>query len=132
MIQVFVDRFRDAEASLKEGLRVRYPESYDSLVKTMIETISKGHNYEVPDSERIHIIDDGDYQGTRLFVIGAKGYQPSTYWHLSVGYGSCSGCDSFEAIRDNGEYGTKHPNEKQVTSYYTMMLHMVEEMKEMS
>lgn len=54
---------------------------------------------DAPHPERIHQIDDGDYQGTLIFVIGAGGYQPSRYWYVKVGYGSCSGCDTLQAIR---------------------------------
>ena len=43
--------------------------------------------YGGPGLERIHRIDDGDYQGTLVFVIGGKGYQLSTYWYVKVSYG---------------------------------------------
>lgn len=74
---------------------------------------------EAPDPERIHQIDDGDYQGTLVFVIGAQGYQPSTYWATSVGYGSCSGCD---ALEDAWGYGDQHDYE----GLYSLTLHMLQ------
>jgi hypothetical protein len=63
-------------------------------------------------------------------TIGAKGYQPSSYWCIFVGYGSCSGCDTFEAI---GGYRNLHgldgePSDD-ATEYWTLMLHMVQKMK---
>lgn len=46
-------------------------------------------------------INDGDYQGTLLYLIPAKTYQPSEYEYLMtyIGYGSCSGCDLLQAIQ---------------------------------
>ncbi len=84
--------------------------------------------YDSMDPERIHRIDDGDYQGTLVFVIGASGYQPSTYWYVTVGYGSCSGCDTLEAIRF---YGDDPPTSQQVTDYATLAPHIVEGLREM-
>ncbi|KKL82598.1 hypothetical protein LCGC14_1983120, partial [marine sediment metagenome] len=79
--------------------------SYKSLLRKALEVIqgSEGLGYgSTPDPERIHEINDGDYQGTIVFVIGAKGYQPDTYWSTTVYYGSCSGCDAIEAAWDYG------------------------------
>ena len=49
---------------------------------------------------RITEIDDGDYQGTLLYLIPFEWYQPSEndYLMTCVGYGSCSGCDTLQAI----------------------------------
>jgi hypothetical protein len=78
-------------------------------------TTSEGWS-DMPDPGRIHQIDDGDYQGTYVFVVAAQGYQPSTYWATKVSYGSCSGCDTIQAIWDGeGE-----------EDYYTLALHMVQ------
>ena len=81
--------------------------------------------------ERIHKIDDGDYQGTLLFVIAAKGYQPSKYWAVSVGYGSCSGCDTLEGIKSDGDYG-ESPNKQQIADYMTLALHIVQGLKQIT
>lgn len=50
------------------------------------------------DPERITQINHGDYQGTLVFVVGGEGYQPWEHWYVTVGYGSCSSCDVWEAI----------------------------------
>ena len=84
--------------------------------------------YGGPDLERIHRIDDGDYQGTLVFVIGGKGYQLSTYWYVKVSYGSCSGCDTLEAIR---EYGGDLPKPQQVEDYMKLALHIVQGLNKM-
>jgi hypothetical protein len=71
------------------------------------------------DSERITVIDNGDYQGTQLFLIPCKTYQPCEYEYLMtyVGYGSCSGCDTLKAIQD---WGDKLLTEKQVKDFMTL------------
>lgn len=50
------------------------------------------------DPERIQNVDWGHYQGTLVFVIGEAGCQPENHFGVSVGYGSCSGCDTMAAI----------------------------------
>lgn len=56
-------------------------------------------------TENIIVVDNGDYQGTLLFLIPRDTYQPSEdeYLMTYVGYGSCSGCDTLQAIQECGE-----------------------------
>jgi hypothetical protein len=129
MIQEFVDRyiakqdeFRAKMAKLIDKENYSFP-GYGGLVRAVVELIGDG-DYSEPDPERIHQIDDGDYQGTLVFVIAAKGYQPYTYWVIKVGYGSCSGCDALQAI----QYDT--PIDQQLADLYTLGLHMVQGMVE--
>jgi hypothetical protein len=51
--------------------------------------------------EHIVEIDDGDYQGTLIYTIPFDVYQPSEgeYLMTFVGYGSCSCCDTLQAIQ---------------------------------
>lgn len=135
MIRKYVDRFIAKEEQLKAELLEKRPESYDALVERMVRAISDPEDYEYPDPKRITIIDHGDYQGTRLYVIGADGYQPSTYWLVCVSYGSCSGCDTFQAnaesfYDDDDPAETARRREKEAQGNYTMMLHMVQSMKQ--
>ncbi|CAB4131465.1 hypothetical protein UFOVP276_212 [uncultured Caudovirales phage] len=101
-----------------------HPGSYTDIVASvvaMLHDTSEG-NY-TPDPTRITKIDHGDYQGTLVYIIGAEGYQPSTFWYVTVGYGSCSGCDTLESIRS---YDSDKPNESQVEQYMTLALHIVQ------
>ena len=84
-----------------------------------------------PDPNRIHEIDDGDYQGTLLYVIAADCYQPNDYWYVRVYYGSCSGCDTLMATRDMTSWDDPVPNQAQVEAYMTMALHIVQNLKSM-
>ena len=53
------------------------------------------------DAEKITEIDDGDYQGTLLFLVPEDTYQPAAHQYLMtfVEYGSCSGCDTLLNIQ---------------------------------
>ena len=126
MIKKFVERFNATEAFIRGELAAKGPEDYDSLVKRVVEIVGAGDDYCEPSAERITVIDHGDYQGTRLYIIGASGYQPSDYWSIFVDYGSCSVCDTFKAIKG---YSDEPPTEQQVQDYWTLMLHMVQGMR---
>lgn len=127
MIQEFVNRFMDKKPELEAILKVKHPENYEELVKSVV-LILADDEYDSIDPERIHSIDDGDYQGTLLFVIAAKGYQPSDYWYVKVGYGSCSGCDALQAIND---YSSEPPTDEQVKDYMGLALNIVQGLKKM-
>ena len=127
MIQEFVDRFMAAEADLLARFSAAHPASYEEIVRAVVETV-RGEEYDSPDPERIHEIDDGDYHGTLVYVIGAGGYQPSDYWYVKVGYGSCSGCDTLQAISG---YSDEPPTAEQAREYWTLALHVVQGLKRM-
>jgi hypothetical protein len=140
MIQEFVDVVianRDAlvaEFQTEDGK----PSHYGDLVKRLVTLLGKSREYGGPDPERITVIDHGDYQGTQLYIIGCEGYQPHVYWSIFVSYGSCSGCDSFEANRsyyyddDDNSPEAAARRLKEAEGNYTMLLHMVQSMKSLS
>lgn len=127
MIQKFVDRYMANKHELEKQFSEKHPEDYKEIVKAVITILNDTQEYGSPDPERIHEIDDGDYQGTLLYIIGASGYQPSKYWAVKVYYGSCSGCDTLQAIRG---YSSEQPNDEQVKDYMTLALHIVQGIKE--
>lgn len=61
-------------------------------------------------------IDNGDYQGTLLYLIPFKAYQPDETMYLMtyVGYGSCCGCDTLLNIQDCLD------GEEQITDYMAL------------
>lgn len=67
----------------------------------------------------ITLIDNGDYQGTQLFVIPLATYQPCEYQYLMtyVGYGSCSCCDTLQSIQDYCFDDLKEPTDEQLKAY---------------
>ena len=128
MIQEFVDKFMAEKDKLAQIFREKRPEDYKELVAAVISVIGGDDEYELPDKNRIHQIDDGDYQGTLVFVIAARGYQPSDYWYVKVWYGSCSGCDTLQGISG---YSDDPPTDEQINDYMTLALHVVQRLKKM-
>lgn len=53
------------------------------------------------DLDNITEIDNGDYQGTLLYLIPFDTYQPNEYEYFMThtGYGSCSGCDTLLSLQ---------------------------------
>lgn len=127
MIQEFVDRFMANKSQLESAFSVTHPDNYDDLVKAVVTVLATNDHYDSMDPERITRIDHGDYQGTLLYIIGAQGYQPSTYWSVKVSYGSCSGCDTLQAIQG---YDGSTPTSDEIEQYMTLALHIVQGLKE--
>jgi hypothetical protein len=129
MIQKFVDRFMARREELEKRFAAMPdgPSDYKQIVKEVVRVICDVDEYSTPDEGRIHEINDGDYQGTLLYVIGSNDYQPSTYWAVKVAYGSCSGCDTLESIRS---YSDESPSADQLAQYMALALHIVQGLKE--
>lgn len=113
---------------LEESFKLTHPECYKDLVAKIIGIINNYEDYDLPDPNRIHEINDGDHQGTLLYVIPAFGYQPNDYWYVKINYGSCSGCDTLEAIKT---YNDEPPTEEQIKSYMQLALNIVQGLKSM-
>ena len=108
MIKFCVEQWGKNKERLRQHLSERTDLnhcSYLDLVKLVVEHIFNcndygyGHTY---DKDKITEIDNGDYQGTLLFLIPKDTYQPSEneYLMTCVGYGSCSYCDTLQGIQD--------------------------------
>lgn len=74
------------------------------------------------------VIDNGDYQGTQIFIIPSNTYQPSVedYVYTNTYYGSCSGCDTLQAISN---YEEGFPDEEQIKDYMELSLHLLQKCK---
>lgn len=127
MITEFVTKFDSARETLLNHYKVSHPTSYLNIVKDVFCIINPDGDYGLPDPEIIHEIDDGDYQGTKLYIVPEKTYQPDKYWSVFVNYGSCSGCDTLEAITN---YSSEQPTEEQAKQYLTLALHVVQSIRE--
>ena len=127
MIKEFVDLFMAKKPELEAMFSSKHPDDYKEIITNVVR-ILKTNDYCSISPERIHEIDDGEYQGTLVFVIGSKGYQPDDYWYVKVGYGSCSACDTLKAIRG---YSSAIPTKDQVNEYMTLCLHIVQGLKKM-
>lgn len=128
MINKFIEIYDSNKNELEEQFKLKHPEDYSDIVKKVVTLISKYDDcYGKMDIDRIHIINDGDYQGTLLFIVGCDNYQPDNYWSIKVYYGSCSGCDTYQSIRYC--YPDDIPTEEQVKDYMTLALHIVQAIK---
>lgn len=129
MIEKFAHAFQETGYDeFVEKYQQDHPGSYDGIFDDVVDFLAREFDYGVgPDPERVTVIDHGDYQGTRVWVVATQGYQPYTYYVAKVGYGSCSGCDTYEAIRS---YSSDKPTEEQARDYATLALHMVQSMVE--
>lgn len=81
------------------------------------------------DLNSMTVIDDGDYQGTQIFIMPLDTYQPSVekYVYTNTYYGSCSGCDTLQAIQSWDE--SEKPNEEQIKDYMELALHLLQKCK---
>jgi hypothetical protein len=122
MITELTTPFVEAKDEYVAWLKEQDNPSYTSLLGAALEFAVADSNFDYgtePDPTRIHLIDDGDYQGMLVFVVAAVGYQPSTYWVTRISYGSCSGCDALESAWGYGQ-------DKDYEATYLIALHMMQ------
>ena len=99
---------------------------YEDIVRQLFKLcIPKSKDDIGWDLEKMTVIDDGEYQGTLIFIIPTKRYQPGVddYIVTDTYYGSCSGCDTLQGICDHN-YGL--PNEEQVREYMYLALNLLQ------
>jgi hypothetical protein len=113
MIQEFVNTWNENKETLRAKWETNPPNDYKTLVTDVVSFMPG------MDPKRVHEIDDGDYQGTLVYVIGAQGYQPSKYWCVFVGYGSCSGCDTLQGLWNSSDA-------ERIDGLMTLGLHVVQ------
>lgn len=139
MIPEFIKNFDDNRNVIKRHLKKRIDESeynsidYLDIVEEVLmaicdyEPVDSSSNYGIPNYNRITVIDDGDCQGTLLFVIPENCYQPSEYYYVKVGYGSCSGCDTLLWVLECYKYN----KEKALEDLMTLALHVFQGLKKL-
>ena len=128
MIKEFVSAWYKNKDRLEEWFAKTNQEDldYKTILSALIDNvINPGIIGEKWDSDKIHVIDDGEYQGTQLFIVSLDCYQPSPYQYFMTYqyYGSCSGCDLLEGIR---QYDPGLPNEEQIKEYMLLALHLLQ------
>ena len=123
MLKIIRDKWDQNKEKLRDSLSTGTDFNncdYLDLVKLSFEVIfNSGQKDRQLSIEEITEIDNGDYQGTLLYLIPFETYQPSESEYLMtyVGYGSCSGCDTLQAIQD---YPDKSLTEEQVSDFMTL------------
>lgn len=133
MIKYCLDKWNKNHKRLEEALSKDAKLNscnYAYLVKMVVEyvlTDEKNNRWDNWDANRISVIDNGDYQGTQLFLIPTKAYQPAEYDYLMtyVGYGSCGGCDTLMNIQG---WDNKAPTPEQLKDYMTLCKDLITNM----
>lgn len=133
MIHELVKQWEENKHKLEEYFKTTKQEecsvSYKQIVTKIFEPcLLKADDYVGFDLTKMTVIDNGDYQGTQIFIIPKDIYQPSVgdYVMTNTYYRSCSGCDTLRGIR---YYEDGLPTDEQVEEYMTLALHLVQKLK---
>lgn len=135
MIQELVNQWDDNKHKLEEYFKTTKQKEYSNYNKIVTKLFEicliKADEYNGFDLSQMTVIDDGDCQGTQIFIIPKDTYQPRVgdYIMTNTYYGSCSGCDTLEGIR---RYEDDLPTDEQVREYMTLALHLVQKLKWLS
>lgn len=131
MIEQFGRFWEKNKGNLEKYFRTHTQDNYNSyqeLVKLLFDIIinSEIHYSTKYDTDKILVIDDGDYQGTQIFILHKDTYQPDVedYIYTNTYYGSCGGCDTLMSIYERNYY--ELPDDKQVKDYMTLCLHLLQ------
>lgn len=109
--------------------------NYEDIVAKIFElcitSTTKAYDHGGFNSGNMTVIDDGNYQGTQIFIIPLDTYQPSVSDYVMTHnyYGSCSGCDTLMGIHG---YEDGLPSDEQVKEYMSLALHLVQKLKWLS
>ena len=125
MIAEFVEKFQAHKAQLWQQFYEHPPCTYLAIVEAVVGILGSGERYSRPDPTNIQEFGAGDYQGTATYLIGSTSFGAG--WVVAVNYGSCSGCDTLEALRD---YHRGPPTTKKVDGYLQLALHIVQAIRE--
>lgn len=125
MLKYCVKQWDKNKDKLEEAFRTQWGWNtceYKDLVVALVQYVlndADAPDWEHWDYKRITEIDNGDYQGTLLYLIPRCCYQPCAHDYLMtyVEYGSCSGCDTLMGIQG---YRDDALTDKQVSDFMTL------------
>lgn len=125
----FVKSWDKHKDELENYFRTTPQCDYDSYKKLVIALLNKVINVDLDwdefNTEKVHEIDDGNYQGTLVFLVPESRYQPDRYFYTMVWYGSCSYCDTLQSIQSENLGG--YPTDDQVKDYMALCLNMLQQ-----
>lgn len=137
MIKDFVNLWYKNKNCLKkvieDKVENKYIFGYRDLLAMILKYVINDKDYEYDFStENIKVIDDGDYEGTLIYVFHKKIYCPNEYdyYFTCTYYGSCSFCDTMMAINDiiSSDKGKK---DIAVRDLMTEALHLIQNMRKL-
>lgn len=134
MLKYCLKKWDENKGVLEQELRTNptlndcaYIDLVKLVVKYILNSNVKPYSEALWDIEHITEIDNGNYQGTLLFLIPQDTYQPAEHEYLMtfVAYGSCSGCDTLQAIQG---WGDKLLTEYQVKDFMQLCKDLITNM----
>ena len=138
MIKQFIKAWDANKDKLKEYISTHPIEdssTYEQLLTSLFKYVINPYFAQEADMneynlDKIHRIDDGDYQGTLVFLIPENVYQPMLIHYVMTGveYGSCSYCDVLQGIIYGSELEDK-PSDGRTNSLMKLCLHMLQRCK---
>lgn len=149
MIKEFVQAWDKNNQELLKSFQDKNPEGYQEIVEKLVEIVINPYitdNDNIPDYRmqrgldlpKMIVIDNGDYQGTTIYIIPYDTYQPDVEDYVLTDnyYGSCGGCDTFQSIADNyysycddTEDERKEKTQRAGKEYHTLALHLLQSFK---
>lgn len=129
MIKEIINEWEANKSKLRDWFMSNETEAYNEypkIVEAIFTYVISGY-----DPEKLHVIDDGSYQGTMIFLIPKETYQPgvSEYLLTDTYYGSCSGCDTLLNIIEEEYSYEEEDKEEMVNELMTLSLHLVQKMR---
>lgn len=132
MLKIIAEKWGTRQNLLREKLaQINISDlNYLDLVKATFSTIYNEEEDYLSlniDVKKITEIDNGDYQGTLLYILPFSNYQPSEtdYFMTYVYYGSCSCCDTLQHIKSLGDWEQEFPNEAQINDLMKLCEHIL-------
>ena len=137
MIKKYVERWDNKSIFLREFYELTLRDtvqSYDDIVRNLFQIVINDVDGFVRDTfstDKMTVIDDGDYQGALIYVVPNNAYQPrlDDYVFIEVFYGSCSGCDTLQQIKELNDYESEHFTERQVDDLMSLSLNIIQSIK---
>lgn len=132
MEKEFIKQWEENKHKLENYFRTTNQSEYNQykeIVTKIFELcITKASKYVGFNIKNMTVINDGNNQGTEIYIIPFDNYQPDIngYVYTHTYYGSCSGCDTLMNISDSC-YGL--PSEEQIKEYMILSLHLVQKLK---
>lgn len=135
MIDDFIKAWDENKEKLKKHIKSHQQKDYNTYKKIVyiifeqiINPYLERKNKITFDLNKIHEIDDGEYQGTLIFIIPYDTYQPSYWQYVAtfIHYGSCSGCDYLQGI---SHYDENFPTTEQTDEYMKLCLSILQHCK---
>jgi hypothetical protein len=129
MIVKFLKRWDERQHLVRAQFTANAPESYKEIVEAVLTALAGEEEYNWPDPSKLTELSHGGYPGTLLYIVPGNNYSPDTYYAVSVDYGSCSGCDTLQAI---GGYFKETPTPEQVDQYMQLAFDVLRGFKQIS